>query len=122
MFMDTCYSGAAKGGKKTLVADARALRVVRKDRRSILPETFTLFSAAANDEIASSHPTLKHGLFSYWMMRGLGGEADGNSDSKITAGELHTFVSRNVQRDAVSIGRKQTPQLVGDVDRVVASW
>ena len=122
MFMDTCYSGTAKGGKKTLVADARALRVVRKDRRSILPENFTLFSAAANDEIASSHPTLKHGLFSYWMMRGLGGEADGNSDNKITAGELHSFVGKNVERDAVSIGRKQHPQLVGDAERVVAAW
>ena len=122
MFMDTCYSGAAKGGKKTLVADARALRVVRKDRRSILPENFTLFSAAANDEIASSHPTLEHGLFSYWMMRGLGGEADGNSDNKITAGELHSFVGKNVERDAVSIGRKQHPQLVGDAERVVAAW
>ena len=122
MFMDTCYSGTAKGGKKTLVADARALRVVRKDRRSILPENFTLFSAAANDEIASSHPTLKHGLFSYWMMRGLGGEADGNSDNKITAGELHSFVGKNVERDAVSIGRKQHPQLVGDAERVIATW
>ena len=122
LFMDTCYSGTAKGGKNTLVADARALRMVRKDKRVELPDNFTLFSAAANDEIASSHPTLEHGLFSYWMMRGLGGEADSNRDRKITAGELHAFVGKSVERDAVSMGRKQHPQLVGDPERVVASW
>jgi len=36
------------------------------------------------------------------MMRGLGGDADSNNDQKITAGELHGFISKNVQKDAVS--------------------
>ena len=122
LFMDTCYSGTGKGGKSTLVADARALRMIRDRDYRELPENFTLFSASANNEIASSHPTQKHGLFSYWMMRGLGGDADSNNDQKITAGELHGFISKNVQKDAVSIGRQQHPQLVGDSERVIAAW
>jgi len=122
LFMDTCYSGKAKGGKGVLVADARGLRIVKKDKTSDLPPNFTLFSAAANDETARSHPSLKHGLFSYWMMRGLGGEADMNNDSKLTNGELHSFVSKKVQQTATTSGYKQHPQLVGDKDKVIASW
>jgi hypothetical protein len=122
LFMDTCYSGKARGGKGTLVADSRGLRIVKKDKLYDLPSNFTLFSAAGNDETASSHPSLKHGLFSYWMMRGLGGDADINSDRKITNGELHAFIDKNVQKSAVSMGRKQHPQLVGDKDKVISSW
>jgi hypothetical protein len=122
LFMDTCYSGKARGGKGTLVADSRGLRIVKKDTLYNLPDNFTLFSAAANDETASSHPSLKHGLFSYWMMRGLDGDADSNNDRKITNGELHAFIDKNVQKNAVSMGRKQHPQLVGDKDKVITSW
>jgi hypothetical protein len=121
LFMDTCYSGSAKGGKQTLVA-SRGLRIVKKDTLSDLPSNFTLFSAAANDETAISHPTQKNGLFSYWMMRGLGGEADSNNDNKLTNGELHAFISDKVQKTAISKGHKQNPQLVGDKDKVIASW
>jgi hypothetical protein len=56
------------------------------------------------------------------MMQGLGGDADSNNDRKITNGELHAFIDKNVQKNAVSMGRKQHPQLVGDKDKVIASW
>jgi len=122
LFMDTCYSGKARGGEDTLVADSRGLRIVKKDKLRNIPSNFTLFSAAGNDETASSHPSLKHGLFSYWMMRGLGGEADNNNDRKITNGELHKFINKNVKKAAVSMGRKQNSQLVGDKNKVIVSW
>lgn len=122
MFMDTCYSGRTKGGSSTLVADARGLRIVKKNKLNNLPKNFTLFSAAGNDETASSHPTLKHGLFSYWMMKGLGGDADSNNDKKITNAELYAFINKNVQKSAISMGRKQNPQMTGEADRVISTW
>ena len=120
MFMDTCYSGQSKGGKRTLVADSRGLRIVKKNQD--LPSNFTLISAAANDETAHSHPTQKNGLFSYWLMRGMTGEADSDDDDEITNGELHSFVQSKVQQTAVSSGNKQTPQIFGNKDEVLASW
>jgi len=122
LFMDTCYSGTPKGGKGTLVADSRGLRIVKKDNFSSLPKNFTIFSAASNQQTASSHPSLENGLFSYWMMRGLGGEADNNNDRKITNGELHKFINKNVKKAAALMGRKQNSQLVGDANKVIASW
>jgi len=121
MFLDTCYSGNAKGGKKVLTA-SRGLRIVKKDNLRNVPKNFNIFSAAGSDETAISHPTLKNGLFSYWLMRGLNKEADKNNDDEITTGELHQFVSEKVSKSAISLGQKQNPQLYGNQNKTISSW
>ena len=119
-FFDTCYSGGARGGDKTLVANARAITI--KPRADLLPPGFMQFSAAGNDQFAHSHPSQPHGLFSYYLMRGLAGEADANHDNRLTAGELQHFVHERVQRLAQTSGRPQVPELIGDPERVIAVW
>ena len=119
-FFDTCYSGGARGGDKTLVAGARAITI--KPRADLLPPNFMQFSAASNDQLAHSHPSQPHGLFSYYLMRGLSGEADANHDNRLTAGELQSFVQERVQRLAQTKGRPQVPELIGDPERVIAVW
>jgi len=118
-FLDTCYSGLTRGNEM-LVANARPVMIV-SDESNISPN-ITLFSASANNEIASGFNETKHGLFSYYMMKGLEGDADSNGDKKITTGELHAFLSTNVKKQAQRLGRKQTPQLSGDPDKVLVRW
>ena len=48
--------------------------------------------------------------------------ADANKDQKITAGELHTYLGKNVQKQAIRLGREQTPELSGDGERVLVRW
>ena len=55
-------------------------------------------------------------------MKGLKGEADVNNDKKITIGELHSYVRSNVIRQAVRLGREQTPQLKGDENTVLVEF
>ena len=119
VFLDTCYSGGTRS-ERTLVADARGIRITQGASR--FPKNFTVLSAAGNDQISSSLPEVKHGLFSYFLMRGLEGEADHNGDRRITTGELHRYVTANVPRQAVRLGRKQNPQLAGDPNRIIARW
>nr|MBI3614045.1 hypothetical protein [Nitrospirota bacterium] len=45
---------------------------------------------------------LKHGLFTYYLLRGLKGEADENHDGEVTLGELTTFVRQTVPATAKS--------------------
>ena len=52
-------------------------------------------------------------------MRGLEGDADVNNDNKITAGELHGFVTDKVERQS---GFKQTPDLQGNAERVLVRF
>ena len=60
----------------------------------------------------------KHGLFSYYLMKGMEGDSDSNEDKKITSGELHTYILANVSR----MQRNQTPELQGDQSRVLVQW
>ena len=89
LFIDSCYSGITRSGE-AIFADARPLLVV-KDNQS-LPSNFTLFGASKPDEISYSSDQLGHGLFSYYLMKGLEGDAYINADGKILSSELYVFI------------------------------
>ena len=55
-------------------------------------------------------------------MRGMEGDADSNRDGRITAGEMHAYLSEQVSRQAGMMNRKQEPQLLGDANRVLVGW
>ena len=116
IFMDACYSGQARGGE-TLVASARPIAL--KSQPTTFPSNFTVISASQADQISSSSPELQHGIFSYYLMRGMEGEADLNKDGKITLDEIQAYLSENVGRQARIMNRQQEPQVIGDGARVL---
>jgi len=116
MFIDSCYSGQTRTGD-TLLASARPISL--KADQNAYPANFTVISASAPDQISSSSPDLKHGIFSYYLMKGMEGDADINKDGKITVGEIQSYLADMVPRQAIKMNRKQEPQLVGDPDRVL---
>jgi hypothetical protein len=116
IFMDACYSGQARSGQ-TLVASARPISLRTENR--LFPDGFTVITASQHDQISSSSPDLQHGIFSYYLMRGMEGDADANKDGKITLGEMQVYLSENVGRQAAMMSRKQEPQLIGDANRVL---
>jgi len=117
MFIDSCYSGQTRTGE-TLLASARPIAVAAKQATSF-PPNFTVLSASAPDQISSSSPDLKHGIFSYYLMRGMEGEADSNKDKQITVGEMQAYLAENVTKRALGMSRTQQPQVVGDQSRVL---
>ncbi len=116
IFLDSCYSGLARTGE-TLLASARPLAL--KVDKKVFPDEFTVITASQADQISSSSPDLKHGIFSYYLMRGMEGEADANRDGKITIGEMHGYLAEQVARQAGMMNRRQEPQLIGDANRVL---
>jgi hypothetical protein len=116
IFLDACYSGQARTGE-TLLASARPVSL--KVETAAFPEGFTVITASRGDQISSSSPELKHGIFSYYLMRGMEGDADANRDGRITAGEMKAYLAENVSRQAGMMNRRQEPQLIGDANRVL---
>ena len=56
---------------------------------------------------------LHHGLFTYYLLRGLKGEADDNFDGDVTLGELSAFLGRSVPPAAKSaFNQEQQPQVL----------
>ena len=78
----------------------------------------TVFSAAGMKQTVKTLAEAQHGLFSYYLMKGIEGPADGDKDKKITAGELHQYVLANVSR----LQQNQTPELQGDAKKVLVRW
>jgi len=119
MFIDSCYSGQSRTGE-TLLASARPISIVAKET-SNFPANFTVISASAPDQISSSSPELRHGIFSYYLMRGMEGEADGNKDGQITVAEMQAYLAERVPRRAMGMNRTQQPQVVGDQSRLLVA-
>ena len=119
MFLDTCYSGVSRE-EETLLASARPVRIVADEQDT--PDNFTIFSASQLDQISSGFKEAKHGIFSYYLMKGLEGKADSNKDKKITNGELLAYMDQNVAQKASELGRLQNPSLAGDPDKILMSY
>ena len=120
MFFDTCYSGQTRE-EKTLLASARPIRIVA-DEQERIPDNFTIFSASQLDQISSGLKDAKHGIFSYYLMKGLEGKADANNDKDITNGELLAYMDLNISQKASEQARSQNPSLAGDPDKVLMSY
>jgi uncharacterized caspase-like protein len=53
-----------------------------------------------------------HGVFTYYLLRGLKGEADANHDGVVTAGELFNYLERSVRQ---ATDGKQNPRAVAGI-------
>ena len=120
MFLDTCYSGVSRD-EQMLLASARPIRIVADEQEGI-PDNFTIFSASQLDQISSGLKEANHGIFSYYLMKGMEGNADINKDKKITNGELLAYMDENVSQKASELGRQQNPSLAGDPDKILMSY
>ena len=117
IFFDTCYSGVSRD-EEMLLASAKPLMIVAEEENK-LPENFTIFTASKPDQISSGLKEAKHGIFSYYLMKGLEGNADINKDLKITNGELLAYMDLNVSEKALDLGRQQNPLLFGNESKVI---
>ena len=112
VFLDTCYSGTTRGPDMLIASRPIAIRA----KEQAVPDGFTVMTAAAGDQTAKPLEEAKHGMFSYFLMKGMEGDADANQDNQITAGELHAYVQQNVIQQSSG---SQTPELQGDAERVL---
>ena len=119
VFLDACFSGANRESE-ILLAGARPLFM---EVNPSAAGNITIFSAASGKEISSAWPEKRHGLFSYFLMKGMGGDGDANNDGQLTLDELGSYIKTNVSRQAGFLDREQTPQLKTlDRNKVLVSY
>ncbi|MBI3565667.1 MAG: ankyrin repeat domain-containing protein [Elusimicrobia bacterium] len=109
--LDACFSGM--GGRSVLPAGARPL--VTKAGVSVpAGSPILLFAAAGPGEITGAAPEQGHGLFTYYFLKGLGGEAADKSGAVTPLG-LYEYLKPRVQNAAAKQDREQNPLLEGAV-------
>lgn len=108
-FLDACFTGA--GGRSVLPEGARPL-VRERAAPPIKSTKLAVFTATGPNEITGMGST-GSGLFSYYLIRGLNGDADANRDGAVTFGELVSYSSKQVANEARRENRDQTPRVLG---------
>lgn len=107
--LDACFSGA--GGRSVLAKGARPL-VVRREAPEAPPATVTVLAAAAEDQITAAYEEGGHGLFTWFLLKGLDGAAR-DAGGRVTAAGLHRWLSPKVADEARRQNREQTPAFAG---------
>ena len=107
MFVDSCFSGS--GGRSVLAAGARPIVRIKAVPTS---GNVIMFSASGGGEISGPTSDGKAGLFSAYLLEGLGnGRADLTGDGQISLKELGDYVGPRVSREAAKAHRDQHPAL-----------
>lgn len=118
---DACHSGAlsdllsqpGSGSVGNLSATAFREPAGRRDQSSFI------FSAASPTQASVERASLRHGLFTYYMLQGLDGQADADLDGVVTSNELYGYVTARIREDKEVAGVKQVPEFNPSFDRSI---
>ncbi len=117
--LDACFSGS--GGRSVLPKGARPL--VSHATEGVAPGTnLVVFAASSGEQITGSLDEEGHGIFTYYFLKGLGGEAK-DGQGRISARGLYDYLKPRVEEEARRQNRLQTPALLGATEhRTLASF
>ena len=117
--LDACFSGGSERGM--LLRNASPVYFDIGNPLAVLKNA-VVFTSSSGDQISSWYPQKRHGLFTYFFLKGLQGEADKNRNGRIDADELFAFVQEEVSYMARRLaGRDQNPQLIGNRDSAIVT-
>jgi hypothetical protein len=118
--IDACFSGSSEKG---MVIKGISPVFLEVDNPVMKVKNSVVFTSSTGRQISSWYYKKKHGLFTYYFLKGLRGAADADKDGRITAGEMEKYLSVNVLKQARSLrNREQTPQEFGDKKRVLLRY
>ena len=72
-----------------------------------------ILSASSGVQASSTYEDKGHGLFTYYLLKGLQGAADANGSGNISVKELHEYIRPKVETIALEeYNNEQTPQMI----------
>jgi hypothetical protein len=119
--LDACFSGLSGGGGM-IIKNASPL-FISVQHPLLEKDSTTIFTASLSDQVSNWYPEKKHGLFTYFFLKGLQGAADLNNDGTVTIGEMEQYIlDENTAVPYLSrreFQRLQTPQVISKEKEMV---
>jgi uncharacterized caspase-like protein len=117
-FADTChsygFSGERRGKKSNNLVNQYVARAANDSDRAVITASDISQLSYESDKWGGGH-----GVFTFFLLKGLHGEADFNKDGTVTAGELFAYIHDNVDK---ATGGNQSPMaLPGLAERLPLS-
>jgi uncharacterized caspase-like protein len=119
VMLDACYMGDRRS------ASEPGRPGVRPDMEEIgASDKCLVLTASGADQSAQDLDSLKHGLFTYYLLKGLKGDANSDNDDWISFQELYNYVRANVSAEAAETLRKtQEPTVLPEgIEKSAAGW
>ena len=117
LIIDSCFSGAA-GGRTPYETNDAWRGVITEEflvRIASVGKGRVILTASSSREVAQESNSMRHGIFTYFLLEGLRGFADTDADGRIDVDEIYKYVSQKVS--AATRGRqnpmRKAPNLTG---------
>jgi hypothetical protein len=119
--VDACFSGQTGSGQ-ALLKNASALALIVSNPL-VANSNMVILQSSKADQVSNWYDEKRHGMFTYFFLKGLQGAADFNHDATITADELIKYI--NDQNDGLPYWsnrlyqRPQEAQLEGNGETII---
>ena len=104
LMLDACHIGLGKANSRA-PANFDLLRKIHDQAKG-----YALLSASTDQQKAYEWEGAKHGVFSYYVLSGLSGEADLHDKNYVTVGDLSGHILNELQKWCAKNGVNQAPQ------------
>jgi len=109
--LDSCFSG---GGGRSVIAKGLRPLVIDLQSNAVLSKNMTVLSASSGEQVSSTYDEKGHGLFTYFMLKGIKNENVLKPNGSIKMDDLFDYIKPQVERVARrQYNNEQTPQLIG---------
>ena len=102
LFADACCAGGMKEKNEYV-------EMTEEKRQALSNSNIAVMMSCKADECSIETPSLRHGIFTYYLIEGLSGNANSDKSSYVTIKELFYHVYKKTK----AYSEKQTPQLFG---------
>ena len=113
LFADACFAGSMKKG---LSGNERIRKDMEKSLKAASNMNIAVMLSCQRDETSMEMGLIQQGLFTYYLMEGLGGKANRDGNKYVTIQELYYYVYHKVKDMAAAVDHQQTPELFGKFD------
>jgi uncharacterized caspase-like protein len=122
VFSDACHSGGISVDFASRGMDATKSNLINQYLADLsrTKEGIVIFTASAAGEVSQEIPELGHGVFTYFLLKGMKGEADFNNDYAVTINELMQYVEDQVKRRTKGAQNPMRSQTVYDKDLTIS--
>jgi hypothetical protein len=110
VMLDSCFSGVEGRG---VISEGTRPLVMSVENQVLTGNRVFVITGAKGNQMSSDYDKVKHGLFTYYLLRGIRGEADKSGRGVVSVGDLYEYVKQSVTRTAsLELNRDQTPDLL----------
>jgi WD40 repeat protein len=122
VFSDACHSGGISVDFATRGVNATDSNLINQYLADLArtKEGIVVFTASAAGEVSQELPELGHGVFTYFLLEGMKGEADLNNDYTVTINELMQYVEDQVKRKTKGAQTPTRSQTIYDKDLTIS--